>query len=448
MNLLEAVETVARLAGARALSQFRSQLAVETKADGSPVTEADRAAERLAREWISAHFPEDGIVGEELGVTRPEAKRRWLLDPIDGTKAFVRGVPLWGTMVAVVEGDVVLAGAVFYPALLECVVAARGQGCFWNGVRAQVSNVAKWADATALTTEVKRQPEGLQRVMSRAGVSRTWGDCYGYLLVATGRAEVMIDPVLNAWDAAALVPIIEEAGGVISTFDGRGPLESGSLIACNAALAAEVKTLLSPPPRPPLTVPTLDFTKSSNGLVTVVTQHAHSGEVLMVAHADAEAVTRTLETGEMHYRSRTRGLWHKGATSGNVQRVVSLSTDCDGDAVLARVLPAGPACHTGDETCFAAAPKAEALSALAATIAQRAASPQAGSYTTKLLGDRNHRLKKLGEESAELVMACVDGDAPRAAEEAADLIYHLLVALEPLGVGLDDVRAVLSARAR
>lgn len=182
--------------------------------------------------------------------------------------------------------------------------------------------------------------------------------------------------------------------------------------------------------------------------MTVVTQHALSGEVLMVAHADAEAMTRTLETGEMHYRSRTRGLWHKGATSGNVQRVVSLSTDCDGDAVLARVLPAGPACHTGDETCFAAAPKAEALSTLAATIAQRAARPQTGSYTTKLLGDRNHRLKKLGEESAELVMACVDGDAPRAAEEAADLIYHLLVALEPLGVGLDDVRAVLAARAR
>ena len=448
MNLLEAVETVARLAGARALSQFRSQLAVETKHDGSPVTEADRAAERVAREWIGGHFPEDGIVGEELGVTRPEATRRWFLDPIDGTKAFVRGVPLWGTMVAVVEGDVVLAGAVFYPALQECVVAARGQGCFWNGARAHVSNVSKWAEATALTTEAKRQPDGLRRVLARAGVSRTWGDCYGYLLVATGRAEVMIDPVLNVWDAAALIPIIEEAGGVISTLDGRGPLESGSLVACNAALAEEVKTLLQPPPRAPLTLPGLDFTRSSNGLVTVVTQHAHSGEVLMVAHADAEAMTRTLETGEMHYRSRTRGLWHKGATSGNVQRVVSLSTDCDGDAVLARVLPAGPACHTGDETCFAAAPKAEALSTLAATIAQRAARPQTGSYTTKLLGDRNHRLKKLGEESAELVMACVDGDAPRAAEEAADLIYHLLVALEPLGVGLDDVRAVLAARAR
>jgi phosphoribosyl-ATP pyrophosphohydrolase/phosphoribosyl-AMP cyclohydrolase len=168
----------------------------------------------------------------------------------------------------------------------------------------------------------------------------------------------------------------------------------------------------------------------------------------MVAHADAEAMQRTLETGEMHYRSRTRGLWRKGETSGNVQRVVSLDTDCDGDAVLARVMPAGPACHTGDDTCFHLAPAAETLGVLSKTIAERAAQPQPGSYTTKLLGDRNHRLKKLGEESAELVMACVDGDGPRAAEEAADLVYHLLVALEPLGVGLDDVREVLEARAR
>jgi phosphoribosyl-ATP pyrophosphohydrolase/phosphoribosyl-AMP cyclohydrolase len=150
----------------------------------------------------------------------------------------------------------------------------------------------------------------------------------------------------------------------------------------------------------------------------------------------------------MHYRSRSRGLWRKGETSGNVQRVVSLDTDCDGDAVLARVLPAGPACHTGDDTCFHVAPAAESLSALARTIAERAASPKTGSYTTRLLGDRNHRLKKLGEESAELVMACVDRDAPRAAEEAADLVYHLLVALEPLGVDLDDVRAVLEGRVR
>jgi phosphoribosyl-ATP pyrophosphohydrolase/phosphoribosyl-AMP cyclohydrolase len=176
----------------------------------------------------------------------------------------------------------------------------------------------------------------------------------------------------------------------------------------------------------------------------------------------------------MHYRSRTRGLWHKGATSGNVQRVVALAADCDGDAVLARVAPAGPACHTGAVSCFdapdapeapaghvpplpapAADPLGDALSALDATIAARAAAgdapPAPGarpSYTQRLLADRNLRLKKLGEEVAELVTACADADRARAAEEGADVVYHALVALRAVGVSLDDVRQVLAARAR
>jgi len=181
-----------------------------------------------------------------------------------------------------------------------------------------------------------------------------------------------------------------------------------------------------------------------------VTQDARSGDVLMVAHADREALERTLATGEMHYRSRTRGLWHKGATSGNVQRVVSLSADCDGDAVLARVEKAGPACHTGEETCFGPG-KRDALVALDATLTERAAqAPPAGekpSYTRRLLDDRNLRLKKIGEEGAELVTACADGDRGRAVEEAADLLYHLLVAVRPLGIHLEDVKQVLAQRA-
>jgi len=199
-----------------------------------------------------------------------------------------------------------------------------------------------------------------------------------------------------------------------------------------------------------LDVSALNFEKG-HGLVTVVTQDARSGELLMVAHADREALERTLATGEMHYRSRSRGLWHKGATSGNTQRVVSLTPDCDRDAVLARVEKAGPACHTGAASCFEAGP-ADALSALDETIAQRAAQPPVAeekpSYTRKLLDNRNLRLKKIGEEAAELVTACADGDRERAAEEAADLLYHLLVAVRPLGVDLDAIRSVLSARAR
>lgn len=193
---------------------------------------------------------------------------------------------------------------------------------------------------------------------------------------------------------------------------------------------------------------TLDFSRS-DGLVTIVAQDDRTGAVLMVAHGDREALERTLSTGEMHYCSRTRGPWHKGATSGNVQRVVSLSADCDGDAVLARVRPAGPACHTGAATCFGPG-RSDTLGALDLRIADRAAaeSVEGAGYTQRLLGDRNLRLKKIGEEASELVTACADGDAARATDEAADLIYHTLVALHAVGASLDGVRTVLDARAR
>ena len=191
----------------------------------------------------------------------------------------------------------------------------------------------------------------------------------------------------------------------------------------------------------------LDFTKSG-GLVTVVAQDSQTGVLLMVAHADREALERTIATGEMHYRSRTRGLWHKGATSGNVQRVVSLSADCDGDAVLARVNSAGPACHSGARSCFGkVALQPDALAVVDGIIADRAASGDASvSYTRRLLDDRNLRLKKLGEEAAELVTACADGDADGAREETADLVFHALVALHAAGGTLADVQKVLAER--
>ncbi len=192
----------------------------------------------------------------------------------------------------------------------------------------------------------------------------------------------------------------------------------------------------------------LDFAKGG-GLVSVVAQDARTAAVLMIAFADREALERTIATGEMHYRSRSRGLWHKGATSGNVQRVISLTPDCDRDAVLARVIPAGPSCHTGTATCFGSG-SSDALGTLDATIAERAAAGGVGGpgYTRQLLGDRNLRLKKLGEEASELVTACADGDAARATEETADLVYHALVALRAVGGSLDDVRRVLDERAR
>ncbi len=195
--------------------------------------------------------------------------------------------------------------------------------------------------------------------------------------------------------------------------------------------------------------PDLDFQRGG-GRVTVVTRDARTGAVLMVAHADAEAVAETVRTGWMHYRSRTRGLWKKGETSGNLQRVLRLTADCDRDALLADVEPAGPACHTGAPSCFGEAGRAgTGFSNLDAVVRERAATAAGvASYTQKLLADRNLRLKKLGEEMAEFVTACADADTEGAVQEAADVVYHLTVALRALGVGLEEVQAVLCARAR
>jgi histidinol-phosphatase len=246
---MEAAADVARLAGDVALRHFRTALTVESKADGSPVTVADREAERVARGWLEARFPHDGILGEEFGTTRPTAARRWILDPIDGTKTFVRGVPLWGTLVAAVEGDNVVAGAAYFPAIDELIAAAPGVGAWWNGSRCSVSSVASVADATVLTTDerFRHAPDRLDgwiRVADRSLISRSWGDCYGYLLVATGRAELMVDGVMAPWDAAPFLPIVEEAGGVLTDWTGRRTAFGGSTIASNSALAAAARELL------------------------------------------------------------------------------------------------------------------------------------------------------------------------------------------------------------
>ena len=248
-SMLAAVAELARLTGEIALSHYRTHLDIETKGDGSPVTLADRAAETAAREWLRRYFPADGILGEEFGAERPTALRRWIIDPIDGTKSFVRGAPLWGSLVALCEGDVVLAGAASFPAVGEWIAAAPQQGCWWNGSRCAVSAVDALGGATVLTTDDRflERPDrraGWERVSAAASVSRTWGDCFGYLLVATGRAEAMVDPILAPWDAAALQPIIAEAGGVFTDWSGDVTAFGGSAVATNALLASDIRTLL------------------------------------------------------------------------------------------------------------------------------------------------------------------------------------------------------------
>lgn len=245
---MDAAEAVARVAGEVALHHYHRGVTVETKGDGTPVSVADRQAEEAARAWLEKHCPDDGILGEELGTTRPEARRRWILDPIDGTKTFVRRVPLWGTLVALAEGENVLAGAAYFPAVDEMLVAAQGAGCLWNGRPTRVSGVSRLSEALVLMTDARMgtpvQVRELDGLCARAGLVRTWGDCYGYLLLATGRAEVMADSIMAPWDAAALQPIIEEAGGVFTDWSGRRTAFGGSVVASNAALAAEVRAAL------------------------------------------------------------------------------------------------------------------------------------------------------------------------------------------------------------
>ncbi len=248
-TLLQAVAEVAQLAASVAMRWYRQPVEIEVKGDGSPVTMADRAAEQAAREWLRAHFPHDGIQGEEFADEGAGARRRWLIDPIDGTKSFVRGVPLWGTLIACCEGDTVLAGAACFPAVNELVAAAIGEGCWWNGARATVSTVSTLANATALITDDRfpdrpRRGEQWRTLASQVNVARTWGDCYGYLLVATGRAEIMVDDVVNAWDVAAVQPIISEAGGVFTTWSGAHSAFGGSAIATNTALAVATRNIL------------------------------------------------------------------------------------------------------------------------------------------------------------------------------------------------------------
>lgn len=249
---MDAVAEVAGIAGSVAQRYYGTNPESRRKSDGSPVSIADVNAERAAREWIELRFPEDGIIGEELPPVRERARRRWILDPIDGTYTFLQGVPLWGSLVAVAEGESVIAGAAFFPALNEIIVAAPGEGCWWNGSRTSASSVSELSDARLVTTDARfvRDPSRRQRwlrLQDSARTMRTWGDCYGYLLVATGRADIMVDDVISEWDAAALMPIITEAGGAFTDWRGRATAFGGDVIATNAKLAEVVREMLASP---------------------------------------------------------------------------------------------------------------------------------------------------------------------------------------------------------
>lgn len=249
LDLLDVAVDLAEKAGEITLRYFQGRFAVETKADTSPVTVADREAEAHIRGAIESRFPQDGIVGEEFGEIRPQAKRLWIVDPIDGTFSFVHGVPLYGVLIGVEEDNQPLLGVIHLPALGETVAAAMGEGCRWRGQRAQVSGTSELSDALWLTTDLDFDADAagysaLDRLIGAAGPARVWGDCYGYVLVATGRADVMIDPRMYVWDCAALLPIIEEANGRFTDWQGRRTIRGGNAVASNGVLHDQVLALL------------------------------------------------------------------------------------------------------------------------------------------------------------------------------------------------------------
>jgi len=244
-ELLDFAVELARGAGTITLQYFRKQPETSTKADGSYVTIADRQAEDYLRKRIAERFPDDGVLGEEQGESSGRSGRRWIVDPIDGTFAFVHGVPFYGVLIALEIDQQLVAGVVNIAALGEIVSAAKGVGCFLNGEPARVSTISRLQDALLLSTDFSacarygfgRAAELLQR---RAKTARTWGDCYGYVLVATGRADVMLDPVMNLWDCAPLLPIMEEAGGTFTDWRGVRTAAGGNAIATNGLLFDEV----------------------------------------------------------------------------------------------------------------------------------------------------------------------------------------------------------------
>ena len=249
-DLARTAEGFARAAGEVALGYFGARIEVETKADDTPVTIADREAESLLRAEILRRYPDHGIVGEEHGEVQPGAPVRWILDPIDGTKSFVHGVPLWGVLIGIeVEGEPVV-GVVHLPALGETVTAAKGLGARWNGEPCSVSTESRLDRSLVLTTDEAAfhghsGEAGWRALAAAARVTRSWGDCYGHVLVATGRAQVMVDPVLASWDAAPLLTIVTEAGGCFTDVSGESTIHGGSGVSSNPALHPRVLKLLA-----------------------------------------------------------------------------------------------------------------------------------------------------------------------------------------------------------
>lgn len=246
-ELLNVAVDAAYLGGRRTLAYFNAGVEVEIKPDHTPVTQADKEAEEIIRAKIQRHFPDHEVMGEEGGTKKGDARYRWIIDPIDGTKTFICGVPFYGVLIGVeVEGKPSV-GVIYMPAFDEMISAATGQGCTWNGRKASVSKTAKLSDAVLMTTNItscQNRSDAFDRLARTTKLQRTWGDCYGYALVATGRADIMLDPAMNPWDCAPMLPILTEAGGHFTTWAGEPTIWGKDACATNGALNSEVLCVL------------------------------------------------------------------------------------------------------------------------------------------------------------------------------------------------------------
>ncbi len=247
---LEFATDLAYRAGQITLGYFRAGVRPDYKADDTPVTAADRAAETFIRSELEKKFPDHAILGEEFGETGEQTgSMRWIIDPIDGTKSFMRGIPLYAVLIGLEVEGVIRVGAAYYPGTDEMLCAAEGEGAWCNGRRAHVSEVSTLERAWVCFTSVRnmsryRREEAWDRINTRAYVSRGWSDAYGYLAVATGRAEVMLDPIMAIWDCGPFPVILKEAGGYFGSWDGRDGHLFNEALACNSVLLPEILRLI------------------------------------------------------------------------------------------------------------------------------------------------------------------------------------------------------------
>ncbi len=248
-ELLDFATRLAWAGGRRTLAYFNCDVPAEQKADGSPVTIADKEAEATMRALLKERYPDHGVVGEEHGEEVGRVPIRWIIDPIDGTRTFLRGVPFYGTLVGVEVSGEPTVGVIYIPALDEMVAAGRGLGCRWNGRPCRVAQTTEMSRSLVVATDehaVRRRlgGEAHDKLVAATGMQRTWADCYGYVLVATGRSEIAMDAVMALWDNAALLPVIEEAGGRFTSWSGERRIDGGDAVATNGILHDAVLDLL------------------------------------------------------------------------------------------------------------------------------------------------------------------------------------------------------------